>query len=498
MSDKSIIIIGAGLAGLATGCYGQMNGYKTKIFESQAKAGGVCVSWKRKGYIFDYAIHNLFGITPDSANNGMWRELGAFRGRETYSFKEFVQVEDTDGKVFTAYTNLNELERHMMELSPNDKKKISEFVKACRRFSGYDLFAAMSGGIGTRIRMLPVLGSLMKYSKITVEDYAKGFGDPFLRKAFTTIQYDIPDVPVLIPMIFMATMNKGDGGWLTGGSSALSSNIERRYLELGGQIAYRSKVVKILVENDKAVGVQLEDGSKHFADLVVSTADGYSTIFNMLEGRYVSDRIRAYYNSYPKTIPFGFEVWYGVNRDLSGEPHALVLFQDNPLTIEGREYDRLDIEVFNFDPSLAPSGKTVVKVVVDSNYDYWRKLSEDSETYNEEKKKFADMVADRLEKRFPGFKSQIEALDVVTPISVEHWTTAYRGYCVPYPAPKDIANEVLKNGVSKTLPGLQGFHMVGQWAGGTNGLATVCLMGRELIRQLCKKDNKEFVTATAD
>jgi phytoene dehydrogenase-like protein len=53
LATKSLIIIGAGLAGLATGCYGQMNGYATKIFEMQEKPGGVCVSWKRKGYIFD-------------------------------------------------------------------------------------------------------------------------------------------------------------------------------------------------------------------------------------------------------------------------------------------------------------------------------------------------------------------------------------------------------------------------------------------------------------
>ena len=498
MSDKSMIIIGAGLAGLATGCYGQMNGYKTKIFERQDKPGGVCVSWKRKGYTFDYAIHNLFGITPDSLNNNLWRELGALRGLETYSFREFVQVENSDGKVFTAYTNLDELQKHMEELAPNDQKKISEFVKACRRFSGYDLFAAMSGGLGTKIRMLPLLGSLMKYSKITVEDYSKGFSDPFLQKAFSTIQYDLPEVPVIIPMIFMATMNKGDGGWPIGGSSALSKNIEKRYLELGGQIAYHSQVVKIIVENNTAIGVQLEDGSQHFADLVVSAADGYSTIFNMLEGKYVSDSIRTYYDSYPKTLPFGFEVWYGVNQDFSGEPHALVLFQDNPLTIEGREYDRLSVEIFNFDPSFAPSGKTVVKVVVDSDYDYWLKLSDDTKACNKEKKKLADLIADRIDKRFPGFTKNVEAVDIVTPISVEHWTAAYRGYCVPYPAPEEIAKEVTKNGVSKTLPGLQGFHMVGQWAGGMNGLATVCLMGRNLVRQLCKKDHKEFVTTTAD
>lgn len=498
MADKSIIIIGAGLAGLATGCYGQMNGYKTKIFEMQTKPGGVCVSWERKGYIFDYAIHNLFGITPGSVDNNVWRELGALRGRKTQSFREFVQVEDIDGKVFTVYTNLEELQKHMEELAPNDRKKISEFIKAARRFSGYDLFAAMSGGFGTRIRMLPLLGSLMKYSKITLTDYAQGFSDPFLRKAFATIQYDIPDVPVVIPLIFLATMNKGDGGWLNGGSFVLAKNIEKRYLELGGQIAYCSKVVKILVENHKAIGVQLEDGTQHFADLVVSAADGYSTIFNMLDGKYVNDTIRTYYNSYPKTIPFGLEVWYGVNRDLRGEPHALVLFQDEPLTVEGREYNRLDVEIFNFDPSFAPSGKTVVKVVVDSDYDYWQKLSEDTKAYNEKKKKFADNISERLEKRFPGFTNKIEAVDVVTPISVEHWTAAHRGYCVPYPPPKDIAKEVSKNGVSKTLPGLQGFHMVGQWAAGMNGLCTVCLMARDFVRQLCKKDHKKFATTTAD
>ena len=189
---KSIIIIGAGLAGLATGCYAQMNGYKTKIFEMQANPGGVCVSWKRKGYTFDYAVHNVFGVKPGSVNHEMWQELGALKGLNAYSFKEFVQVEDPSGKVLTVYTDLSKLEAHLKQLSPADEKTIEEFVKAARRFSGYDLFAAMSGGIGTKLKMLPLMGSLMKYSKITLKDFSEQFTDPFLRKAIPTIQYDIP------------------------------------------------------------------------------------------------------------------------------------------------------------------------------------------------------------------------------------------------------------------------------------------------------------------
>ena len=121
-------------------------------------------------------------------------------------------------------------------------------------------------------------------------------------------------------------------------------------------------------------------------------------------------------------------------------------------------------------------------------------MSSNQERYQAQKRQIADLVAGRLEKRFPEFTEQIEAVDVVTPVSVEHWTGGYRGFAQPWPAPQELAEEINKNGVSKTLPGLQNFYMVGQWAGGTFGLSTVCLMGRNLIREICKKDGKDFVT----
>lgn len=47
MTQKSIIIVGAGIAGLAAGCYGQMNGYKTRIFELHSAPGGLCTAAAR-------------------------------------------------------------------------------------------------------------------------------------------------------------------------------------------------------------------------------------------------------------------------------------------------------------------------------------------------------------------------------------------------------------------------------------------------------------------
>ncbi|MCW4000654.1 MAG: NAD(P)/FAD-dependent oxidoreductase [Candidatus Bathyarchaeota archaeon] len=499
MSEKSILIIGAGLGGLAAGCYAQMNGYKTRLFEAQAKPGGVCVSWKRKGYIFDYAVHNVFGVTtnPEVENlyTQVWRELGALKDTKAFSFKEFVQVEDADGKTLSLYTDLDKLETHLQQLSPADSKLIEEFVHTTKKFGGHDLFDAMMGGAGAKLKMLPLLGALMKYSKINIKDYAEQFTDPFLRKAFPTIQYDILEVPVLVPLIFLSVQSHGDGGWPIGGSNMLSSNIERRYLELGGEVTYNAKVKKIIVKDNTAVGVQLEDGSEHYAERVVSNADGYSTIYGLLEGKYVTPAIEAYFKAYPKTQSFGLEVWYGVNMELPNEPHAIVRFLEQPLTVEGVSHDRLDIEVFNFDPTIAPKGETVVKVVMESNYDYWKALSADPQVYKKEKQKVADQIAAELEKRFPTFQSHIEAVDVATPLTAERWTASYRG-CQSWPAPSGLQKEVTKNGLFKTLPGLARFYGVGQWAGGTLGLSTVTLMGRDLVKGICKEDGRKFEVQT--
>jgi len=59
-------------------------------------------------------------------------------------------------------------------------------------------------------------------------------------------------------------------------------------------------------------------------------------------------------------------------------------------------------------------------------------------------------------------------------------------------APSDLAKDINKSGVSKTLLGLKNFYMVGQWAGGIFGISTVCMMGKSLVRAICKEDGKKF------
>ena len=54
-----------------------MNGYRTQTFERHTIPGGLCTSWKRKGYAFDGCIHWLVGSSPASGFYPLWEELGA-------------------------------------------------------------------------------------------------------------------------------------------------------------------------------------------------------------------------------------------------------------------------------------------------------------------------------------------------------------------------------------------------------------------------------------
>ena len=124
---KSVIIIGAGIAGLS-GCYGRMNGFETNIFELHDKPGGLCTAWQRKGYTFDGCIHWLVGSSPYSNFRLIWDELGALGDRPTIEYDQYVRYEDKEGRTLVFYTNVDRLERHLLELAPEDAGVLRDFT----------------------------------------------------------------------------------------------------------------------------------------------------------------------------------------------------------------------------------------------------------------------------------------------------------------------------------------------------------------------------------
>jgi len=495
MEQKSIIIIGAGIAGLSAGCYGQMNDYRTQIFELHYNPGGLCTSWEQKGYTINGCLHWLVGSNPANNFYRIWEELGAVQGRRMIDHEEFMRIEGANGKVFIVYTDIDRLEQHMKELAPQDKEVIEEFTKAlraCTRFNlpierAPELYGPIDG-LKPLFKLLPFLKVMRKWKKISVQDFAKRFSDSFLREAFP-LSFDLPDFSMIGMLMTLAWMHNKAAGYPIGGSLEFSRAIEGRYLGLGGEIHYRSPVSKILIENGQAMGVRLADGTEHQGDIVISAADGHATIFDMLEEKYINDKIRGYYDKLPIFPPL-VQVALGVARTFEGLPPSIIYHLKEPVTIAGQERRTIGVEIHNFDPTLAPQGKTVMKVMFPSDYDYWKKLKQDLVRYKAEKKQIADKVIALLDQHFPGLASQVEMCDVATPITWErytgNWRASFEGWLT--------TTKTFGMRMGKTLPGLKNFYMAGQWVEPGGGVPSAAMSGRNVIQIICKQDKKPFAT----
>lgn len=176
-------------------------------------------------------------------------------------------------------------------------------------------------------------------------------------------------------------MTTAASGTPAGGSLEFARAIERRYLDLGGKVHYKSRVARILVDDDRAGGVRLTDGTEHSADMVISAADGRTTIYDMLEGKYLNDKIRSYYDEWPIYEPF-IQISLGVARDFSSEPHAVVLSFEEPINVADETRSWANLQHYCYDPTMAPSGKSVVTVsFLNVKHAYWKKLYEDRRRY---------------------------------------------------------------------------------------------------------------------
>jgi phytoene dehydrogenase-like protein len=494
---RSIIIIGAGMGGLAAAIYGQMNGYETQICEMHVKPGGQCTSWKRKGYTFDPCIHHFFGCKPGSSVNQMWHELGALP-RELVSIGECTAVASPDGKMYVDYYDLERLEDTLLKLSPADSKMIQQYVGAIKAFANGKIDDAISSGsFWKMITALPSMLPIRKWMNMNMRTFAERFSDPFLRRAFAELVYSNQDSPLFFHLMRHVGGMNGDIQWPVGGAAEFARSIEKRYLSLGGKVRYGSRVEKILVENDNAVGVRLADGSEHRADIIISNADGRRTIIDMLDGRYTNETVRRYCAPNSDETPFAVNICLGINRDLSGEPSSLVLLLEQPVTMANHKYDNIEAQLYGFDRSMAPAGRGTVKVELTASYAYWKQLhNADREQYRQEKQRVAEQVIEILESHFRGIRNQVDVVDVYTLMTWERYMGGTQGWFnlpnrkLDFSMREDFSDKKFKT----TLPGLSNFYFVGIWATAMGSIAHNASSGKTIIRRICKKDGKEFKT----
>jgi phytoene dehydrogenase-like protein len=54
---------------------------------------------------------------------------------------------------------------------------------------------------------------------------------------------------------------------------------------------------------------------------------------------------------------------------------------------------------------------------------------------------------------------------------------------------------MLGKGMSKTLPGLENFYMIGQWVEPGGGVPTAAMSARNVLQIICHRDKRPFATS---
>lgn len=492
MRDTDLLIVGGGMAGLSVGCYARMNGWSTHILEHGAELGGMCTAWERDPYVFDGCIQWLLGGGEGGNFRQVYEELGVIRDVPLRRLDVLSRYEDArDGWGVDVGSDVEHLRRAMIERAPEDAEEIGRLVEAIEAMRDFHFdvdrppeLTSLADRFRSLLEMRHLAGTILHF-RGSLGEWCNGHlrSGP-LRDFLGTVM--APEMPMVILPALLASLAEGQLHRPVGGSGAFRDAIVRRYHALGGVSQLNTTVEEILVEGDRAVGVRLTDGTQLRSGIVVSTSSAYETSLRLLGGRFVDSSTRKRLDTWPKFQPIVL-LSLGVEAPLTDLPPALVLRQSVPLVVGGRANDAFYVRVCNDEPAFAPEGHCVVQATVGTDYDWW---AERGPRYGSEKAAAARSIVDRIEHRVPGLGQAVAVTDVATPLTFwrhgRAWRGAYEGWL---PTPHTFMTHV-----PKTIPGLKGLYLAGQWVEPGGGIPPSLMSGRQLVQILCDEHHVEFET----
>lgn len=496
-NGRRVVIIGGGIAGLSAAVYALQCGYEVEVLEMHDIAGGLAMSWNRGAYTFETCLHWFVGSKPGGELNEMWREVLDLDKLTFVDHEEFVRIETESGDCLRIYTDPDRLEEELLRRAPKDAKAIRELAGEIRSLSHFRLLDP-AGGLKDNwlniLRDLPVFPVLGKLGRMNGREYGNRFKDPLIKAFFS--EGDVGRLTAVAMVLSLAWMHSGNAGYCIGGAQAIIRAIEERIQALGGKVRFKARVERVLVEDDAAVGVELAGGERVMGDWVISAADGRTTIFEMLSGRYLDPATRKLYEE-RETFASYVQVSLGVGMDMKGQPPMLTRMLNSPIVLDPMtDLRNVGFRFFHYDPTFAPPGKCAVTSVLPTrNSKYWSELREKNpRAYHEEKNRVAEAVIDVLDRRVPGARAAIETIDVSTPASVMRYTGNWKGSMEGWLLEPGQGFRPLPN----TLPGLQRFLMVGQWVMPGGGLPSGPMTARPAVKAICKHDGVHFFAHAAE
>lgn len=496
---KNVQIIGAGIAGLSAASYLVMNGFEVTVLERRSAVGGLCASWQHDDYHLDLCSHWLSTFGSASVLYRGWNELPPFQALPVSYPDEYLCVENVAGEQIHFFTDVAKLEAELLQKAPEDQERILELANAIRKLQHVELphthapeLYSLWQHVKNMGELLPFFGIFNHFGNQTLAEYASTFENPLLQKAIFHAHH--PEQPAIVLPLYLALGNKQALGSPAGPSAQLAHQLADFFTGMGGTIRYQCEVTHIRTEDNRAIGVEIADGAFLPSDYVLSAADGYSTLFELLDGKYLNDRLKSLYTegqAYPSLLLF----LLGVRQNLEDWPANLVFPMKKSLVIDPQTIiDELQVRVFTDTNGMAPNGKSLLSIGIETRFfEYWKQLATENPAKLEtEKERILRRITAELEMRFGQIAANIDMVDITTPSAIFKFTHHWKGSTLGWMA----SGDTLLHPLPLQVPTLRNGYLCGQWIAVGGGLPAVVLSGRDAAELICAAENRPFTTST--
>lgn len=486
---KKVIVIGAGISGLSAAIYAKKSGFDVTICEQHRIAGGMCTSWKRKGYLFEGGIHWLSGSSPDTELHQLWKETGALNdSTRVFLHEPFMSVE-WDGQAVNLYRDVKKTQESLSALSPADAPLLRRLVKDVKMFANMRMPIFDIKGVKAQnpkrfkssaiLKMLPAFPMMGRLSKMSCKDYAEQFSHPAIQRLLRFLGDDYSAISLIATL---SSLDSGDGGYPEGGSLAMTERMKKYFEELGGRLLLSTPVKKVNVENGAATGITLENGTLA-ADAVIVTQEtiaAYEKLFDIPPNDDWLTDVRK--NTKPAVCTF---VSLGIKAEISQMPIPAWKLSV-PIKYAGKEIWELSFNNYA-GYGYAPEGcSALTTAFMGDTYEFWKKAKEEGR-YEDEKNRLADGISRAVCEKFPQAKGNIEVLDIATPLTYERYTGAHHGSWMSITGP----GEKMKM-YPAFLKDVSGLYFAGHRLVPPGGLPVALETGRKAAQMVCRQFGEVF------
>ena len=454
-SQYDSILIGSGMGSLAAAAILSKEGHRVLVLERHYTAGGFTHVFKRKGYEWDVGIHyigevqrsnsitkRLFDHVSDSKLK--WADMGAVYDRIYIGDKAYDFVKD-----------VKKFKQKLCDYFPDEKSAIDAYLKlvfastkATRNyFTEKALPPLLSKLVGKRLRK-----PFLEFSNRTTYDVLSELTKNVELIKVLTGQYGDYGLPPKQSSFSMhasvARHYFSGGSFPIGGSSQIVETIDPVIEEAGGTILINAEVDKVVIKNNKAVGVRMIDGRILQAKNIISGAGIMGTYTNLLPEKIKEKhKLEGQLTKVRRSVAHAC-LYIGLN----GSPEELKLPKTNywiyPDTPEDHDatVDRfladnkapLPVVYISFPSAKDPDwpnrypGKSTIDIITlepYGNFAQWdgTKWMKRGEDYEARKEKTAQRLLAVLFDHLPHLKDKVDYYELSSPLTTKHFVNYAEG-----------------------------------------------------------------------